>query len=135
MTFFLIISLLCFIIRYVSAMYLLSMGYSLSSFSVPLVEFVRHDVITLGDCPAQSKFQMTEECSLPTTETHLLSFIGLCTFYNHYYHWFEKDTKPLRKLKRYFHHVQLQFMAWYPSLISLLYSCKSNNVTPFLLLR
>ena len=53
----------------------------------------------------------------------------MCTFYNHYCSWFETNIKPLHKLQKYVHHVQLPLMAWFPSLDSLFHTCKSNLIT------
>ena len=65
----------------------------------------------------------------------LLSFIGLCSFYNNYVPWFESNIKPLRRLQRLYHRQDLQLLAWSPQLINGFENCKKNLVTSPLLLR
>ena len=98
------------------------------------VDYIDHDLTTLGKCPIQSKFQFTEQGPLPITDTSLLSFIALCTFYNYYYPWFETNIKLPRRHQRSFHHTSIPRMAWLPSRVNLFSQCKSNLLTSPLLL-
>ena len=91
-------------------------------------EFIEHDFTTLSNYPTPSNFWLIEEWLLPIICTSLLSFISICTFYNYYYPWFEKNIKPLRKLQRSFHHVPFSFMALYPILITSFYKNKLNLI-------
>ena len=97
------------------------------------VEFVGHDLTASGNYPAQSKFNLIQDWPLPTDETALLSFIGLCSFYSR--PWFDTGIKPLRRLQRLFHHAELPIMAWSPSTISLFIDYTTNIVSSPLLLR
>ena len=92
--------------------YRLSFKLFRCEFFKPRIEFIGHDITTLGNYLDQSNFQLIETRPLPTTGISLLSFIGLCTFYNRYCPWFEINIKPLRKLHWSFHHAPLPLMAW-----------------------
>ena len=69
-------------IAQVDKKYRFSFKLSRCDFFKPRVELVKHDLTTLGNCSAQSKFQLIEKFSLPITGTSLLSFICLCIFNN-----------------------------------------------------
>ena len=99
------------------------------------VEYVGHDLTANGNCPAASKFSLLQDWPLPPHGISLLSFIGLCCFYNRYCPWFETNIKPLRKLQRAYHCKTIPIMGWTPSLIQLFGDCKSNLITSPLLLR
>ena len=71
----------------------------------------------------------------PTPGIYLLSFIGLCCFYNRYFPWFEKNIKPLRKLQREYYRKDIPIMGWTPPLIKLCCDCKFNLISSPLLLR
>ena len=121
-------------VSYVFTKYRFLFKLSKDDYFKPRVEFVGYDLPTLGNCPSQSKFQLIEEWFLPAAGTSLLSFIGLCTFYDRYCPSSETNINPLRELQQPFYRVQLPLIAWSPSLISLFRSCKSNLITsPFLL--
>ena len=75
------------------------------------VEFVGHDLATYGNCPAASNCDLIKNWPLPPQGISLLSFIGLCSFYNRYCPWFETNIKPLRKLQRFFHRQPIPIMA------------------------
>ena len=61
--------------------------------------------------------------------TSLLSFIGLCTFYNCFSPWFEVNIKPLRVLQRKYHRKAIHQSLWSTELRELFYLCKTNLTT------
>ena len=87
----------------------------------PRVEFVGH-------CPAQSNFKLIQDWYLPLRGTYLLSFIGICVFYNQYCPWFEKNVKILRRLQRLYHHTPIPIIFWSTFHVSLFAIYKSNLV-------
>ena len=101
----------------------------------PSVKFVDHDLTAGGNCPAQSKFNLIKDWSLPIHDTIFLSSIGMGAFYSCYCPWFETNIKPFRPLQRSFHHAPIPVMAWSSSNISIFVSYKSNLISSFLLLR
>ena len=50
----------------------------------PRIEYVGHDILTHGNCPAQSKFDLINDWPIPTNGQALFSFIGLVNFYHRY---------------------------------------------------
>ena len=61
--------------------YRLSFKLSKYDFFLPCVEYVRHDLIAVGNCPTLSKFQLVKHWSLSPHGVSLHSFIGVCAFY------------------------------------------------------
>ena len=98
---------------------LLSFKLSKCDFLKDRVEYVGHDLTANGNCPAASKFLLLKDWPIPPDGISLLSFIGLCCFYNRYCPWFETNMKPLRKLQRVYHRKTIPIMSWIPSLIKL----------------
>ena len=64
--------------------YRLSFKLKKCDFFKPRVEFVGHDLTTYGNCPTESKFDLTQHWPLPPNVISLLFFIGLCGFYSRY---------------------------------------------------
>ena len=89
------------------------------------VEYVGHDLTPIGNCPAQSKFDMIQGWPLPTTSQALHSFIGLINFYHNYAPYFEIRLKPLRQLYRRFLRSELPILAWTPASIQLFEDMKA----------
>ena len=113
----------------------LSFKLSKCDFLKERVEYVGHDLTANGNCPAESKFALIQEWPLPPHGISLLSFIGLCCFYNKYCPWFETNIKPLRRLQRAYHRKPIPIMSWSPTLITIFNNCKSHLVTSPLLIR
>ena len=98
--------------------YRLSLKLNKCDFFLSRVEYVDHDLTADGNCPAQSKFALIRQWHLPPHGVSLLSFIGLCSFYNNYVSWFELNIKPLRCLYRLYHRQALPLLAWSPQIIN-----------------
>ena len=62
--------------------YRLSFKLTKCDFFKTHVEFVGHDLTTYGNCPAESKFDLTQHWPLPPNTISLLSFISPCGFYS-----------------------------------------------------
>lgn len=99
------------------------------------VEYVNHNITANGNWPAVSRFHLLQSSSLPPRGISLLSFIGLCCFYNWYWPWFKTNIKPLRKLQRHYHRNDILIMEWTASTIRQFQYCKSNLITFPLLIR
>ena len=91
--------------------YRLSFKLSKCDFFLPRVEYIGHDLTASGNCLAQSKFQLINDCPLQPHGVSLLSFIGLCSFYSNYIPWFESNINPLRHLQRFNHRQSLPILA------------------------
>ena len=88
------------------------------------VEYVGHDILRTGNCPAQSKFNLINDWKLPTSGTSLFSFIGLINFYHRYAPYMEIRLKPLRKLVKKYYRKAIPSLAWSPHLIELFHDLK-----------
>lgn len=82
-------------------------------------EYVGYDVLSSGNSPAQSKFDMINDWPLPTTGQSLHSFIGLVNFYHRFAPYLEIRLKPLRKLCKSYFRKDIPIMAWTQDLIQL----------------
>ena len=82
-------------------------------------EYVGYDVLSVGNSPAQSKFDMINDWNLPTTGQSLHSFIGLLSFYHRFAPYLEIRMKPLRKLCKLYYRKAIPLLAWTPELIQL----------------
>ena len=76
------------------------------------VEYVGHDILRKGNCPAQSKFNLIQDWKLPTSGSSLFSFIGLVNFYHKYAPYMEIRLKPLRNLVKLFYRKPIPSSAW-----------------------
>ena len=83
------------------------------------VEYVGVDIMKDGNAPAQSKFNMINDWTLPTNGQSLFSFIGLINFYHRYAPYFEMRLKPLRKLCKTYYRKEIPSTAWTPELTTL----------------
>ena len=81
----------------------LSFKLSKCDFLKDRVEYGGYDLTAKGNFPAAYKFSLLQDWSLPPHDISLLSFIGVCCFYNKYCPWFETNIKPLRRLQREYH--------------------------------
>ena len=108
--------------------YRLSFKLTKCDFFKPRVEFIDHNLTTYEHFPAESKFDLIQHWLLPPNTISLLSFIGLCGFYNRYYPWFETNIKPLRQLKRASHRKFTPIISWTPSLITLFDDCEQKLI-------
>ena len=72
-------------------------------FFQPRVECIGYDLPTRGNFPVASKLYLLQSYPFLPHGILLLSFIGLCCFYNRYYPSFETNIKSLRKLQRLYH--------------------------------
>lgn len=82
-------------------------------------EYVGYDVLSHGNSPASSKFDMINDWTLPTDGPSLHSFIGLINFYHKFAPYLEIRLKPLRKLCKKYFRKSIPFMEWTPELIQL----------------
>ena len=90
----------------------------------PRVEYVGHDILQTGNCPAQSKFDMINDWPLPTSGQALFSFVGLVNFYHRYAPYMEIRLKPLRKMVKRFYRKNIPPSAWTPQLTELFSNLK-----------
>jgi len=88
-------------------------------FLLDRVEYVGHDLLADGNCPAKSKFNMITDWALPTTGAGLHSFVGLVMFYHRYAPYLEMRVKPLRILIKQYFRMNIPIMAWTVELIKL----------------
>ena len=51
-------------------------------FLMDRVEYVGHDLTSVGNCPAKSKFDLIKDWEIPISGSSLHSFIGLVVFYH-----------------------------------------------------
>lgn len=82
-------------------------------------EYVGYDILSNGNAPAQSKFNMINDWKLPTTGQSLHSFIGLINFYHRFAPYLEIRLKPLRRLCKKYFRKDIPQMEWTRELITL----------------
>ena len=75
------------------------------------VEYVGINLMRHGNTPAQSKFDMINHWTLPTSGQSLFAFIGLVNFYHRYAPYFEIQLKPLRRLCKRFYRKEMPMLA------------------------
>ena len=88
-------------------------------FLKPRIEYVGHDILADGNCPASSKFKLIDDWPLPNSGQSLFSFVGLVNFYHRYAPYMELRLKPLRKLVKKFYRKPIPENAWTEELKSL----------------
>ena len=115
--------------------YRLSFKLSKCKILSPRVEYLGHDLTARGNCPAQSKFNLLTDWTLPDHGTPLSAFIGLCAFYSGFSPWFEINLKPLRALQRRHHMKDILQVEWTPDLVKLLNKCKKGITSSPVLVR
>ena len=89
------------------------------SFLLDRVEYVGHDLLADGNCPAQSKFDMIRDWEIPSTGSSLHSFVGLVMFYHRYAPYLEMRIEPLRRLIKLYLRTPIPVMAWTQKLLEL----------------
>ena len=114
----------CSCVAQVFTKYRLSFKLSKWDFFLSCVEYVGRDLTTDGNCPVQYKFTFIKQWPLPAHGVSLLSFIGVCSFYNNYVSWLESNIKSLRRLQRLYHRQALPLLALSPQLINVFENCK-----------
>ena len=77
------------------------------------------NLMTDGNCPAESKFNMITDWALLTTGAGVHSFFGLVMFYHQYALYLEMRVKPLRLLIKQYFRMSITIMAWTVDLIKL----------------
>ena len=82
-------------------------------------EYVGYDVLSSGNSPAQSKFNLINDWPLPPSGPSLHSFIGLVSFYARFCPYMEIRMKPLRKLCKKYYRKDIPALAWTQDLIQL----------------
>ena len=92
----------------------------------PIVEYVGHNILCHGNCSAQSKFNVINNCPLPTAGQSLFSCIGLVNLYNRYAPYIEIRLKPLRKMVKKFCRKTIPALAWSAELSSLFTDFKKS---------
>ena len=90
--------------------YRLSFKLSKCDFFKDRVEYIGHNLTAEGNCPARSKSSLIQNWPIPLHGISLLSFIGLCCFYNKYCPWSETNIKPLWRLQRANHYKDIPIM-------------------------
>ena len=70
------------------------------------------DMLCSWNCPAQSKFNLIDNCPIPTSGQSLFSFIGLVNFCHRFAPYLEIHLNPPRKLVKKFHHRLIPSSAW-----------------------
>ena len=81
-------------------------------------EWIGNDLKVDGNSPAQSKFDLITNWTLPQTGDNLSSFIGLIGFYSKFIPLYEQHVGPLRNLSRQYNRKPIPQMAWTPALIN-----------------
>lgn len=89
------------------------------TFLDPRLEFVGVDMSADGQMPAASKYSLIQQWPLPTCQSSLTSFIGLCGFYRRFCPWFEVNLSPFRSLIKKYNGSSIPLMAWSPALRAL----------------
>jgi hypothetical protein len=92
-------------------------------------EYVGHDITADGNCPAQSKFDLVADWTLPSTGQGLRSFVSLCNFYHRFCPWFEFGITPFRALISEFHRRPIPLCRWTPDNIRLFEKLKHDIVS------
>ena len=92
--------------------YRLSFKFSRYNFFQLRVKHVGYDLTARGDCPAVSKFDLLQSCSLQPYGILHLFFIGLCCFFSRYCPWLETNIKQLRKLQGFHQHNDIPIIGW-----------------------
>ncbi len=82
-------------------------------------EYVGYDVLSSGNSPAQSKFDMINDWPMPTTGQSLHSFIGLVNFYHRFAPYLEIRLKPLRQLCKKYYRKPIPVLEWTTDLLQL----------------
>jgi hypothetical protein len=98
-------------------------------------EYVGHDITADGNCPAESKFDLVADWTLPSNGQGLRSFVSLCNYYHRFCPWFEVSVKPFRSLISEFHRQPIPPDRWTPDLVSLFEKLKHDIVSSPLLAR
>ena len=98
-------------------------------------EYVGHDITADGNCPAESKFNLITDWTLPSTGQGLRSFVSLCNYYHRFCPWFEIGVKPFRALISEFHRQPIPRDRWTPDLEALFSKLKHDIVSSPLLAR
>ena len=98
-------------------------------------EFVGHDILSMGNTTAQSKYDLINDWILPTTGDGLHSFVSLCNFYTKFLPLFEMKVTPLRHLYTKFLHQKIPPVAWSKDLVCLFNSLKKDLTSEPLLAR
>ena len=99
------------------------------------VEYVGHDLLANGNCPAQSTVNMITDWETPTTGSIIHSFVGLGLFYNRYAPYLEMRIKPLRRLIKLYFRTDILIMAWTPELLELFTDIKGCIISSPILAR
>ena len=98
--------------------YRLSFNPKKCDFFSPRFEWIGNDLKVDGNSPAQSKFDLITNWTLPQTGDNLSSFIGLLGFYSKFIPLYEQHVGPLRSISRQYNRKPIPQMAWTPALIS-----------------
>ena len=98
-------------------------------------EFVGHDILSMGNTTAQSKYDLINDWILPVTGDGLHSFVSLCNFYTKFLPLFEMKVAPLRQLYTKYLHQKIPQMAWSKDLIYLFEALKKDLTTEPVLAR
>ena len=96
------------------------------TFLDPYLEFVGVNMSADGQMPAASKYSLIRQWPLPTCQSSLTSFIGLCGFYRRFCPWFEVNLSPFRSLIKKYNGFKIPLMAWSPTLRALFNSIKRD---------
>ena len=87
-------------------------------FLMDRVEYVGHDLTSIGNCPASSKFDLIKDWSIPISGSSLYSFIGLIFIYHIYAPYLEVRLKPLRFIVKKYFRTTIPSLAWNNYLIA-----------------
>ena len=98
-------------------------------------EFVGHDILSMGNTTAQSKYDLINDWKLPESADGLHSFVSLCNFYTKFLPMFEMKVAPLRQLYTKYLHSKIPANAWTVELSSLFSSLKKDLTTEPVLAR
>jgi hypothetical protein len=97
-------------------------------------EYVGHD-ITAGNCPAESKFDLIKDWTLPSNGQGLRSFVSLGNFFHRFCPCFEVSIKPFHSPMSKFHQKPIPPDQWTPDLLSLFAKLKHDIMSSLHLAR
>jgi len=109
--------------------YRLSFNGKKCDFFCPRFEWMGHDIRTSGNSPAQSKFDLLHDWTLPLFSDSLGSFIGLLGFCNQYIPLSNNESPLFAKLSRRYHRQAIPLLAWTPDSIATFESLKLSVVS------
>ena len=70
-----------------------------------------------GQLPTAFKYSLIGQWPLPTCQSSLTSFIGICRFYWQFFPWYEVNLPPFRSLIKKYNGSKIPLIAWSTALL------------------